>query len=174
MQVVTPQGWRDRVDTDIVIPDQPLIPEDKMRYVGEAYALVVADSRYIAEDALDVIEADLLPVTPLPHAEAAIEEGAPLVHEHLGRNVAAFLHTKKGDGAEALESCPHRLRRRFVHHRYAAMPMECRGVVAEYDGRTDTLTVWSSTQIVHWVRREVATALDMPEETPYFLRSSGI
>ena len=164
MQVVTPQGWRDRVDTDIVIPDQPLIPEDKMRYVGEAYALVVADSRYIAEDALDVIEADLIPVTPLPHAEAAIEEGAPLVHEHLGRNVAAFLHTKKGDGAEALETCPHRLRRRFVHHRYAAMPMECRGVVAKYDGRTDTLTVWSSTQIVHWVRREVATALDMPEE----------
>ena len=51
MQVVTPQGWRDRVDTDILIPDQPLVPQDKVRYVGEAFALAVADSRYIAEDA---------------------------------------------------------------------------------------------------------------------------
>lgn len=164
MQVVTPQGWRDRVDTDILIPDQPLVPEDKMRYVGEAYALAVADSRYIAEDALELIEAELTPLPPLPDAESALEDGAPLVHEHLGRNVAAFLHTRKGDGAAALETAPHRLRRRFVHHRYAAMPMECRGVVADYDRRTDTLTVWSSTQVVHWVRREISTALGMPEE----------
>ena len=164
MQVVTPQGWRDRVDTDILIPDQPLIPNDKLRYVGEAYALVVADSRYIAEDALELIEPDLEPLQPLADAEGALADDAPLVHEHLGRNVAAFLHTKKGAGAAAMENVPHRLRRRFVHHRYAAMPMECRGVVADYDTRTDTLTVWSSTQVVHWVRREVATALDMPEE----------
>ncbi len=164
MQVVTPQGWRDRVDTDILIPDQPLVPEDKVRYVGEAFALAVADSRYIAEDALELIEAELIPLPPLAEAETALATGAVLIHEHLGRNVAAFLHTKKGDGAAAMDACPNRLSRRFVHHRYAAMPMETRGVVAEYDGRTDTLTVWSSTQIVHWVRREISTALDMPEE----------
>ena len=164
MQVVTPQGWRDRVDTDILIPDQPLVPEDKVRYVGEAFALAVADSRYIAEDALELIEAELVPLPPLAEAETALADGAGLIHEHLGRNVAAFLHTKKGDGAAAMDACPNRLSRRFVHHRYAAMPMETRGVVAEYDRRTDTLTVWSSTQIVHWVRREVSTALDMPEE----------
>jgi len=164
MQVVTPQGWRDRVDTDILIPDQPLVPEDKVRYVGEAFALAVADTRYIAEDALELVEAELDPLPPLADAESALEDGAALVHEHLGRNVAAFLHTRKGDGAAAMESCPHRLSRRFVHHRYAAMPMETRGVVADYDRRTDTLTVWSSTQVVHWVRREISTALDMPEE----------
>ena len=164
MQVVTPQGWRDRVDTDTLIPDQPLVPEDKVRYVGEAFALAVADSRYISEDALELIEAELVPLPPLAEAETALADGAGLIHEHLGRNVAAFLHTKKGDGAAAMDACPNRLSRRFVHHRYAAMPMETRGVVAEYDRRTDTLTVWSSTQIVHWVRREVSTALDMPEE----------
>ena len=164
MQVVTPQGWRDRVDTDILIPDQPLVPEDRVRYVGEAYALVVADSRYIAEDALELIEPALDPLPPLADAETALTDGAQLVHDHLGRNVAAFLHTKKGDGAAAMGACPHRLNRRFVHHRYAAMPMETRGVVAQYDRRTDTLTVWSSTQVVHWVRREISTALDMPEE----------
>ncbi|CAN0575372.1 unnamed protein product, partial [Laminaria digitata] len=100
MQVVTPQGWRDRVDTDILIPDQPLIPNDKLRYVGEAFALVVADSRYIAEDALELIEPDLEPLTPLPDAETALADDAPMVHDHLGRNVAAFLHTTKGTGAK--------------------------------------------------------------------------
>ena len=164
MQVVTPQSWRDRMDADILIPDQPLIPHDKVRYVGEAYALVVAESRYVAEDALELIDAEFEPLPVLADAETALRDGAALVHEHLGRNVSASLHTKKGDGAAALETAPHRLRRRFVHHRYAAMPLECRGVVADHDPRTDTLTVWSATQVVHWVRREVATALGMPEE----------
>ena len=58
---------------------------------------------------------------------------------------------------------PHRLERRFHHHRYAALPIECRGVVSEYDARTQSLTIWSSTQVVHWVRREVAATLGMPE-----------
>ena len=161
MQVTTPQGWRDRVETDIVIPDQPLLPADKVRYVGEAYALIVAEDRYLAEDALELIDAALEPLPAAPDPEAALRDGAPLVHEDLGRNVAARLRAGKGDEASAP---PRRLRRRFVHHRYAAMPLECRGVVAEHDPRTDTLTVWSSTQVVHWVRREVAAALGMPEE----------
>ena len=96
--------------------------------------------------------------------EDAVRDGAPLIHESLGRNVAAFLHTRKGKGAAALDDAPRRLKRRFVHHRYAAMPIECRAVVANYDSRTDTLTIWSSTQVVHWVRREISVALGMPEE----------
>jgi carbon-monoxide dehydrogenase large subunit len=58
---------------------------------------------------------------------------------------------------------PHRLKRRFYHHRYAAVPMETRGVVAEYERRTDSMTIWSSTQVVHWVRREAAGLLGVPE-----------
>jgi len=164
MQVATPQGWRDRMDTEIEIPDQPLIPHDKLRYVGEAYALVVAADRYLAEDAVELIEAELAPLPVVAGPDTALAGGAPLVHEALGRNVAAWLHTRKGDGAAALARAPHRLRRRFTHHRYAAMPIECRGVVAEYDRRTETLTIWSATQVVHWVRREVARALAIPEE----------
>ena len=164
MQVVTPKGWRERVDTDIVIPEQQLIPHDKVRHVGEAYAAVVARDRYVAEDAVEQIAAAFDPLPPVADAAAALAGDAPLVHEHLGRNTAASLHARKGDAAAALAGAAHRLRRRFVHHRYAAMPLECRGVVADYDRRTDTVTVWSSTQVVHWVRREVATALGMPEE----------
>ena len=164
MQVVTPTGYRDRVDTDILIPDQPLIPHDRVRYVGEAYAMVAAENRYLAEDALELIEADFEPLPVLADPEGSLSQTAPLIHSDLGRNVAATLHTRKGAGADALEHSPHRLRRKFVHHRYAAMPIECRAVVADYDRRTDTLTVWSSTQIVHWVRREISTALGLPED----------
>lgn len=164
MQVAAPKTWRDGMDPHIQIPDQTLIPHDKMRYVGEPLALVVAENRYLAEDAVELIEADLEPLTAVPNAEAAGADGAPLVHDHLPGNIAASLHAKKGDGAAALAAAPRRLSRRFDHHRYAAMPMECRGVVADYDGRTDSLTIWSSTQVVHWVRREVATALGMAED----------
>ena len=139
-------------------------PHDKLRYVGEPYALVVAENRYIAEDAAELINGDFNPLSPVANAEAARVEGAALVHDHLPGNIAASLHARTGDGAAALELAPRRLKRRYFHHRYAAMPMECRGVIAEFDSRTGSITVWSSTQVVHWVRREVANALDMPEE----------
>lgn len=163
MQVAAPKGWRDGMDPHIEIPDQTLVPHDKLRYVGEPYALVVADDRYLAEDAAELIDGDFDPLPPVANAEAALDAEA-LVHDHLPGNIAATLHARKGDGEAALADAPHRLKRRFFHHRYAAMPMECRGVVAEYDSRTDSITVWSSTQVVHWVRREVANALGMPED----------
>ena len=164
MQLTTPPGYQESVDTDIQIPDQPLIPHEKVRFVGEPYALVVAKNRYLAEDAIELISTNFEPLPPVATTDDALDRNAPLLHENLGRNVAATLHTKKGQGAEALKTAPHRLKRRFYHHRYAAMPMECRGVVADYDARTDTLTIWSSTQVVHWVSREVANSLGMPEE----------
>ena len=163
MQVAAPKGWRDGMDPHIEIPDQTLVPYDKLRYVGEPYALVVAGDRYMAEDAAEMIEGDFEPLPPVANAEVALDAEA-LVHDHLPGNIAATLHAKKGDGEAALATAPHRLKRRYFHHRYAAMPMECRGVVAEYDSRTDSITVWSSTQVVHWVRREVANALGMPED----------
>ena len=163
MQVAAPKGWRDGMDPHIEIPDQTLVPYDKLRYVGEPYALVVAGDRYMAEDAAELIEGDFEPLPPVANAEVALDAEA-LVHDHLPGNIAATLHAKKGDGEAALATAPHRLKRRYFHHRYAAMPMECRGVVAEYDSRTDSITVWSSTQVVHWVRREVANALGMPED----------
>jgi aerobic carbon-monoxide dehydrogenase large subunit len=163
MQVAAPKGWRDGMDPHIEIPDQTLVPHDKLRYVGEPYALVVAGDRYMAEDAAELIEGNFEPLPPVTNAEAALDAEA-LVHDHLPGNIAATLHAKKGDGEAALAAAPHRLKRRYFHHRYAAMPMECRGVIAEYDSRTDSITVWSSTQVVHWVRREVANALDMPED----------
>ncbi len=164
MQVSAPKGWAERVDHRITLPPQRILADDRLRYVGEAYALVVAENRYLAEDAVEAIDAAFDPLPVLPDAEAACAEGAPVLHPDLGTNAVAELHVEKGRVSAALAAAPHRIRRRFVHHRYAAMPMECRGVLAEYDRRTDSLTVWSSTQVVHWVRKEIARCLDLPEE----------
>ena len=164
MQVTAPKGWSERVRHRITLPPQRILADDKVRYVGEAFAVVIAADRYLAEDALELIEAEFDALQPLPDTATALAEGAAVVHPDLGTNAVAELHVEKGDVAAAMAAAPHRIKRRFTHHRYAAMPMECRGVVAEYDRRTDTLTVWSSTQVVHWVRKEIAATLGLPEE----------
>jgi carbon-monoxide dehydrogenase large subunit len=124
---------------------------------------VVASDRYLAEDAAALIELDLEPLAPVADIDAAADPAAPLVHEALGSNVIARLRMRKGDAAAVLASGARSLRHRFDNHRYAGMPIECRGVVAHYDAAGDTMMVWSSTQVVHWVRREVAARLDLPE-----------
>jgi carbon-monoxide dehydrogenase large subunit len=136
---------------------------DKVHHVGEAIALVVAESRYCAEDAAALAVVDLEPLPAVIDPEAALAPDAPLLHERLGTNLIGEMSVRKGDVERALAEAPHRLARRFYHHRYAAMPMECRGVVGAYDSRTDSLTIWSSTQMVHMVRAAVASTLGLPE-----------
>lgn len=162
-QLPLPGKWRTSVPHKIFDPRQPLLAHDKVRHVGEAVAVIVAENRYIAEDAAELVDMDLEPLPPVVDPMAAIEPGSAVVHEKNGTNLLAEFSIAKGDAAAALAAAPHRLKRRFSHHRYAAMPMECRGVLAQHDRRTDALTVWSSTQVVHWVRREVATTLGLSE-----------
>jgi carbon-monoxide dehydrogenase large subunit len=88
---------------------------------------------------------------------------APIIHDRLKTNLIGEFTIAKGAIDAALAAAPHRLERRFHHHRYAAAPLECRGVVGHYDQRTDSMTIWSSTQVVHWVRREATTVLQLPE-----------
>jgi carbon-monoxide dehydrogenase large subunit len=162
-QLPLPGKWKAAIAHRILNPRQPLLAVDKARHVGEAVAVVVAQSQWQAEDAAELVSVDYEDLPAIVDPQAALAEGSPLVHERLKTNEIGWFRVKKGDAARALESAPHRIRRRFLHHRYAAMPMECRGVAAAYDARTDTYTVWSSTQVVHWVRRETATTLGVPE-----------
>ena len=162
MQVTAPRGWAERVRHRIALPPQNLMASDRVRYVGEAFAVVCAQSRYAAEDAVEAIEAGFEPLPAVVDPERAAD--GEILHPDIGTNLVAELHVEKGDVARAMDAAPHRIRRRFRHHRYAAMPLECRGVAAEYDRRTESLTVWSSTQVVHWVRKELAAALGMAEE----------
>ena len=162
-QLPLPRKWARQIKHKFINPQQPLLAYDRVRHVGEAVAVVLAESRATAEDAAALVTLDLDPLLPVVDPEAALREGAPLIHDRFSTNLIGAFTVGRGDAEAALAGAPRRLKRRFHHHRYGALPMECRGVVAEHDPRTDTVTIWSSTQVVHWVRREAATVLRLPE-----------
>jgi aerobic carbon-monoxide dehydrogenase large subunit len=162
-QLVLPSKWTTQVQHKFINPQQPLLAHDKVRHVGEAVAVIVANSRHAAEDAAQLVELDLDPLPAVLDPQAALAAGATIVHERFGTNLIGGFSITKGDAERAMARAPRRLKRRFHHHRYAAMPMECRGVVSLHDPRTDQVTIWSSTQVVHWVRREAAAVLRLPE-----------
>ena len=162
-QLALPSKWTALVQHKFINPQQPLLAHDKVRHVGEAVAVIVAESRYAAEDAAQLVELGLDPLPAVLDPEQALSTGATIVHDKFATNLIGGFTVGKGDVERAMASAPHTLKRRFHHHRYAAMPMECRGVVSLYEPRNDAVTIWSSTQVVHWVRREAATVLQLPE-----------
>jgi carbon-monoxide dehydrogenase large subunit len=151
------------VQHKFINPQQPLLAYDKVRHVGEAVAVILAENQYAAEDAAELVRLDLEPLPPVLDPETALRPDATLIHGRFGTNLIGGFTIGKGDVDNAMARSPHRLQRRFYHHRYAAMPMECRGVVGLHDPRTDSVTIWSATQVVHWVRREAAAVLKLPE-----------
>jgi aerobic carbon-monoxide dehydrogenase large subunit len=162
-QLVLPSKWTTQVQHKFINPQQPLLAHDKVRHVGEAVAVIVARDRYAAEDAAQLVELDLEPLPAVLDPESALSAASTIVHDRFNTNLIGGFTIAKGDVAKVMARTPHRLKRRFHHHRYAAMPMECRGVVSLHDPRTDSVTIWSSTQVVHWVRREAAAVLQLPE-----------
>jgi len=162
-QISMPSKWTSAIEHKFLSPRQPLLAHDKVRHVGEAVAIIVAESRGQAEDAAEHVRWDLEELPPVVDPEAALQPDSALLHEQFETNLIGDFSVGRGNIDAALARSPHRLRRRFYHHRYAAVPMECRGVVSAYDRRNDSLTIWSSTQVVHWVRREAALLLALPE-----------
>ncbi|MBV9825411.1 MAG: xanthine dehydrogenase family protein [Alphaproteobacteria bacterium] len=162
-QIALPPKWTTIVQHQFLNPQEPLLAHDKARHVGEALAIIVAETRAEAEDAAELVGLDLEELPAVVDAETALSSGSPIVHDRFNTNLIGEFSVGRGDAAAAMAQAPHRLRRRFYHHRYAAVPMECRGVVSEYDRRTDSVNIWSSTQVVHWVRREAAVLLGLPE-----------
>src|ERR1700751_2757685 len=162
-QLSLPAKWRSQVQHKVHLPQQPLLALDKVRHVGEAVAVIRAESRHEAQDAAEAVTLDLEPLPAVIDAKLALAPNSAIVHEQYQTNEIGHFGIEKGNTAAALASAPHRLRRSFYPHRSAGMPMECRGVVSEYDRRGDSVTIWSSTQMVHWVRREAAAVLRLPE-----------
>jgi aerobic carbon-monoxide dehydrogenase large subunit len=162
-QISLPSKWTSVIQHKFLNPQQPLLAHDKVRHVGEAVAIIVAHSRDQAEDAAERVSLDLEELPAIVDPEAALRPDSPIIHDRFQTNLIGAFSVARGDVDTALAHAPHRLRRRFYHHRYAAVPMECRGVVSAYDPRTDSATIWSSTQVVHWVRREAAALLGLPE-----------
>ncbi|HVB60671.1 MAG TPA: molybdopterin cofactor-binding domain-containing protein, partial [Ktedonobacteraceae bacterium] len=139
------------------------LARDEVRYVGEAVAFVVADSRYIAEDALDLIdvEYELLPV--VHNFEIATQADGPPVHADVPGNVAARLEQIVGDPDAMFASAPRVMRETFSVERGAGMPMEGRGVLARWEDHESMLTCWISTQGPIPIRNGLAAIFHLPE-----------
>jgi len=136
---------------------------NEVHYVGEAVAMVVADSRYIAEDALDLIDVEYDPLPVVHSLEVASAKDAPLVHADVPDNIAAHLVQVVGDPDAVFASAPHVERETLLMDRGAAMPMECRGVLARWDEYEGMLTCWISTQGPIPIRNGLAAIFHLPE-----------
>jgi carbon-monoxide dehydrogenase large subunit len=136
---------------------QVSLVKDKVRHAGEALAVVIADNRYIAEDALEDIQVDLEPLGAVIDLEQALEPGAPLVHDDLDSNLAAHLVQDKGDYAAARAQADVVIRRRITIDRGAAGAMENRGLVMHWDRRGEQLTIWDTTQSPIPIRNGLAS-----------------
>ncbi len=135
----------------------------KVRHAGEAVAMVVAESRYLAEDALDDIFVEYEPLDAVIDLEAALSEGAPLVYEDLGHNVSARVTQTKGDWTQAESEADLVIRRRFLYDRGAAAALENRGIVASWDEKSQRLTIWDTTQAPIAIRNGLASMLGLSE-----------
>jgi carbon-monoxide dehydrogenase large subunit len=142
----------------------PLLPlaQHKVRYVGEPVVGVIAQSRYHAEDALELIAIDYEPLAAVSDPEAAARSGAALLHEEAGTNVLVSREFKRGDVDAAAQSAPVRVKGRFRMHRKTALAIEPRACLAEYEAGREALTLHSATQVPGIVRDALATALDIP------------
>ncbi len=139
------------------------LAKDKVRHVGEPIAMVVATSRYVAEDAVDDIVVDAEPLEAVVDIERALEPGAPLIHESLGSNLAAHVVQRKGDYAAARGGAALVVARRFLYDRGASAAIETRGIVAAWDRSAEQLTLWDTTQAPIPIRNGLAGLLGLLE-----------
>ena len=140
---------------------QQPIATDKARYAGEPVAVVVASDRYAAEDALAAIEVDYDPLPAVADPETAAESGT-LVHDEAGENVAIRYAVGRGDVEAAFAAAPYRRRERFRTHRQTALPLETRGLVADFsDG--ESLRLWGAAKVTHFNKRVLVRAFGLPD-----------
>ena len=143
-------------------PCHPPLLASKALYAGQALAAVVAESRYVAEDAVELVEVDYAPLDVVPDVDRALAAGAPVVHEGWDDNVAVRFVVGRGDVEAGLARAAVVVRERFSIQRQAGLPMETRGALGTYDVERGALTLWSATQNAHPLRRAVSrvTGLD--------------
>lgn len=141
----------------------PILAYDRVHYAGQPIVAILADNRYIAEDAADLVEIDFKPLPALINAEKAAKDDT-LLHPEFGTNILEHFEKISGQGRDALNQADHVIRATLRMGRVSAQPMEPRGVAARYDSDTDTLVVYDSTQAVHRAQERIAGFLEMDKE----------
>ncbi len=145
------------------VPHHTILATNRVYYVGHAVAVVVASDRYLAADALDQIEVEYEVLPAVADPEKALAPGAPAVHPEWPDNIAFTQKTEAGDIKKAFADADVVVKERIVSQRLVPMAMEPRGVVAEWRAGEKHLTIYSSTQIPHLLRTQLALMLGIPE-----------
>ena len=143
------------------------LAQKEICYVGEAIAIVVAESRHLAEDVANAVEVDYEPLPAASDCRDAVKAGAPLAHSDADSNTAASFTVSYGDVTAAFRSAAHIYKEELWHHRGCGHALECRGVLADYRARDDALTIWSATQTPHLEKSVLARLL---EKSPQSIR----
>jgi carbon-monoxide dehydrogenase large subunit len=145
-----------------VVPERPVMAVDRVRFVGECVALVVAETRDAAHDALELIDVAYEALPAVVDEEAAIGDGAPQLHEKVPKNITTHFKIGGGDYAAAARQADHLLHLRLVNNRLIPTCLETRSILAEpgIDGR---LTIYLPSQVPHMHRRWIAETVGIPE-----------
>ena len=159
-----PAGWLlDEETTGMKAPEHPPLAIEKVRYVGDAVAAVVANSPAAASDAVALVEVDYEPLDAVTNAEEATADGAPVVHDDAPGNLAFDWSVGAGDYEAAAAEAEVVVFERIVNQRLIPNPIEPRGIMADYNGGSDQITIWTSTQIPHLVRLLFSLVTGHPE-----------
>lgn len=140
------------------------LADRKVRYVGEPVAVVVAESRYLAEDALAMIDVEYGPLDVVVDADHATADGAPALHDDVPGNVVLRFSQEAGNVETAASEADRVVEGVFYSQRHTGIPMETRGLVAEYDERTETITVWGAAKVIHFNRGLLSRLMGVPIE----------
>src|SRR5437588_3234479 len=145
------------------LPPHPVLATERVRYVGEPVAAVVAENLYTARDAAEAIEVDYEPLPVVVNMEKALEKDSPVIHQQFRTN-RAFTHAlKNGDIQSAFKKADRVVKQRVINQRLAPVAMEPRAVLGEYLPGENRLTVWSATQIRHLLMTQVWVMVGLPE-----------
>src|SRR2546422_3449687 len=147
---------------DLKVPDYRVLATGKALFVGHPIAAIVATDKYAARDAVDLVAVDYEGLAVVVDVEEAAK-GEAVIHEKFGDNIAYKLTSGEGDTEAALNASDHVIKQRMVHQRLAPIAMEPRGVLARYFPGEEELTIWSSTQIPHLLRTQLALMIGIPE-----------
>lgn len=147
---------------DLKVPDHRVLAKDKVYFMGHPIAAVVATDRYAARDAADLVVVDYDDLPVVTDVEEAAK-GGTIIHESFGDNIAYRLTSGEGDIDAAFAAADRTVKQRVLHRRLAPIAMEPRGVLARYFPGEEELTLWSSTQIPHLMRTQVALMIGIPE-----------
>ena len=148
---------------EAAMPAHPLLAREKVRHVGDPIAVVIAEDRYLARDAAEAVEVSYEELPVVVEPERAMDSDAPAIHDGVERNTAYLWALQSGDPEAAFRDAAVVVRQKMLSQRLMGTPLETRAVVAQYTPGDEKLTLWSSTQIPHLLKPNIAALLGLPE-----------